>query len=1331
MTWFSKAGRLVARTLRACVPLSSMTPLIAVALTALTLTGCPGGPSILVFPSGFNFGTTIDTDNFTVINDGIGEVNWEVEGLPVWLTVSSETGTATPNNASTVTMTVDRTLVPIGVTAEEFVVTSNAGDVTISVSIERAGPNVPTLAVNPIALNFGNQASQRTLSILNVGSGTLDWNITVDDPAIAFSAISGSTTDTPTDVTVTLDRTGIAPGSYNAEITVTGNGATIIVPVVYLVDGAAPILAVSPLALAFGGDLTTLNFAIDNTGTGVLNYTITDDAPWLTVNPANGSATTEVDTIVATVDRTGLSTGDFTATITIDGGGGGSATIAVTMSVTPPTLIVTPTSLSFGNSFTSKLFTVRNGGTGTVAWAIDTTGFPSWLSVNVTSGTVTTETDAVIVTVDRTGLPPGVLAFSIPVNSSTPGAGSATVAVSASVGVAPLLTIDTGALNPPPDEQPLANLGSTDLTFEYTISNTGTGTLNWTIDPAQFPSWMTMAPVAGTLTSGQSETVTITVSRTGLPSGGFTVDVEVESNGGNVIVEVQMQVPLRPVIGTDISNIDFGIDGDSAEFGVANFGDPGTLLNFVIESDKEWLFFSPEGGTSIGTSSPIKDFRSIAVAIDRGNLDGTGATGTLTITARDFEGNIIPDVAPVTVTVSVEAAELTFEGALIRQRIPSLLRFPFILRDFRDRAIPVAPDQLPVDAFQITERSVPLDLDESSQFVTSGARLRTNIVILLDYTGSLFNAASQTGVGGVDPLQDIYTQEVTDFINDAPANWQIALMEFHERSQGSRLVQDFTTDKAVLINALQNINVDDHGASELLGAIDDANIRLVNEDFPLVGFDDADVRGVVLVSDGRLTTPPGNILDTIDLAETNRMRLFAIGWGIDVNNEPLARVANASGGHYYPTLNTQAGIPQVSELSDRLDQVLNDLQSQLVLSYVTLTEADNVPVRINGVFDNPLDNPDEGVIQGSLEQVLNLLSIVGDIRFGQVSMRSSGVSSGNSTVIVRADYVPRNVNEFQFTLSSTEPFTVTLTPAADGGLVEDWTLTALGGGVFNLAGPVDEFLPYGAFGDLLNVEFTGPAVPFSLELAIDNTLYALDTEPKFFYGPDNIDVDADGALAPAFPTPFVQPLALNFGSATNSLNFTIQNIGGAYPPFPAVSDIVLNWETSTTAAFLNEVLPDSGSINTATAAGLTNVTVTVDRTLPPGVYGGSLIVAYNTGDIDLVNISNSITIPVSISIQPPVLNVSPTTRNFGAAITDLTIDITNTGQSTLDWTIDDSAFPAYLSISQDAGTTTSETDTITITVDRTGLASGTDLGTTFTIESDGGSQVITIQGTVP
>lgn len=147
---------------------------------------------------------------------------------------------------------------------------------------------------------------------------------------------------------------------------------------------------------------------------------------------------------------------------------------------------------------------------------------------------------------------------------------------------------------------------------------------------------------------------------------------------------------------------------------------------------------------------------------------------------------------------------------------------------------------------------------------------------------------------------------------------------------------------------------------------------------------------------------------------------------------------------------------------------------------------------------------------------------------GQISMRTTGVQGGETEVALRADYIPRNVNKFQFTLATTEAFAIGIVPHVEGGLVEGWTLTDLGGGTYSLTAPtVQDVLPYGSYGDLVQLTFGAVgATPFTVSLTVDNTIYSGDTHPKYFIYPDTMDVDTTPFLAPAFPTPNVTPAIL-------------------------------------------------------------------------------------------------------------------------------------------------------------------------------------------------------------
>lgn len=99
------------------------------------------------------------------------------------------------------------------------------------------------------------------------------------------------------------------------------------------------ILGVSTTSLDFSNFISALPIDVSNAGIGTLNITsVTKDAPWLIVTPSSGAAPLRVN---ATVDRSGLASGVYNATINLTSDAGQrsqTATVSVRMTVGGATL---------------------------------------------------------------------------------------------------------------------------------------------------------------------------------------------------------------------------------------------------------------------------------------------------------------------------------------------------------------------------------------------------------------------------------------------------------------------------------------------------------------------------------------------------------------------------------------------------------------------------------------------------------------------------------------------------------------------------------------------------------------------------------------------------------------------------------------------------------------------------------------------------------------------------------------------------------------------------------------------------------------------------------
>ena len=92
-------------------------------------------------------------------------------------------------------------------------------------------------------------------------------------------------------------------------------------------------LCVSASTLSFGSSAASASFDAWNCGGDSLNYSVTDNAGWLTVSPTSGSSSGERDSLSATVNRAGLSDGSYQAEIKVTPSVGTAVSIIVNITV--------------------------------------------------------------------------------------------------------------------------------------------------------------------------------------------------------------------------------------------------------------------------------------------------------------------------------------------------------------------------------------------------------------------------------------------------------------------------------------------------------------------------------------------------------------------------------------------------------------------------------------------------------------------------------------------------------------------------------------------------------------------------------------------------------------------------------------------------------------------------------------------------------------------------------------------------------------------------------------------------------------------------------------
>ena len=98
-----------------------------------------------------------------------------------------------------------------------------AQDNSFADSVDEIGQ--PELTVSPIELDFGDSETSLTFDINNTGEGKLHWTASSSIPTkVTLDKASGALNFGTEVVTVSVNRTGIAPGTYNPTISVVTDG---------------------------------------------------------------------------------------------------------------------------------------------------------------------------------------------------------------------------------------------------------------------------------------------------------------------------------------------------------------------------------------------------------------------------------------------------------------------------------------------------------------------------------------------------------------------------------------------------------------------------------------------------------------------------------------------------------------------------------------------------------------------------------------------------------------------------------------------------------------------------------------------------------------------------------------------------------------------------------------------------------------------------------------------------------------------------------------------------------------------------------------------------
>jgi uncharacterized protein (TIGR03437 family) len=448
-----------------------------------------------------------------------------------WLslqTVFSSGMTVTDETPSQLAVVVDPGSLAPGTYIGTVTITS-PGLPPVELPVSLTVTTTPALNADPSSLVFDDLNVQLPVTVTSTGSSNLSFTASSSAPWLSVVPLTGSTAEGFELLTVTVNPSGLAPGTYNATVTLTvqGTGATLRIPVRLTVSGtgAATALEISAESVELTGVVNAASPAkpliVRAPVSAPHTFTAAGVSPegWLLVEPF--LATTPAS-ITIRANSAAVAPGIYEGVVLITSLLTGEQTkVPVKFTLVEQSLVTDPASLDFVQ---------EKRGVPPAPKSLQVTGVPpigftvsnalSWLTVTPDRGLTPT---TLLVAVEPTGLPPGVTRGSIQLNGPN---GRLTIPVSLSVAEPPAPTVAPEAItfsyelgSPAPAAQSI-NIGSTGDMVRFTATaRTESGT-----------NWLSVAPSSGSTPA----TLTAAVSTAQLVPGRHAGTITVASADGSV-----------------------------------------------------------------------------------------------------------------------------------------------------------------------------------------------------------------------------------------------------------------------------------------------------------------------------------------------------------------------------------------------------------------------------------------------------------------------------------------------------------------------------------------------------------------------------------------------------------------------------------------------------------------------------------------------------------------------------------------------------------------------------------------------------------------------------
>ena len=263
------------------------------------------------------------------------------------------------------------------------------------------------LEIAPTSLNFGTTQNQLSVTITNRGTEETAWSLDLGACKwLSANPVSGRIGAGKTQAIIfSVDRS-LLQKDETTVVTLSAFGNSYPMNVSCAIVQNKGVMNVSPTVLSFGEDTNEMSFTIKNLGNAKLNwYTQGLSASCLSLSENNGTLSSGASKVIRVSLNRNLLDGDLsTSFIVSDGSTEQEIQVSATKKVLRPIMNVSPTVLDFGDSSTSKTFTISNSGTANLDWSLMDATNPCLTFSDYSGSVAPGDKQTVTITLDRAAM---------------------------------------------------------------------------------------------------------------------------------------------------------------------------------------------------------------------------------------------------------------------------------------------------------------------------------------------------------------------------------------------------------------------------------------------------------------------------------------------------------------------------------------------------------------------------------------------------------------------------------------------------------------------------------------------------------------------------------------------------------------------------------------------------------------------------------------------------------------------------------------------------------------------------------------------------------------